>query len=89
VGNTAKETGGYYTTLETDHLKNSALGASTNGVHQLYILMASFYLLDIELPKDPDKPRELKLTVVDANGNKKKGTMVLHPQNVFPCDATR
>jgi len=89
LGKTAKETGGYFTILETDSPRKLGLGASTNAVHQLYGLMASFYLLDIELPKDPDKPRELKLTVADANGNKKKGTMVLHPQNVFPCAATR
>jgi hypothetical protein len=86
LGKTAKETGGYFTILETDSPKKLGLGASTNAVHQLYGLMASFYLLDIELPKDPDKPQELKLTVVEANGNKKKGTTVLHPQNIFPCN---
>jgi hypothetical protein len=85
VGKTAKETGGYYTIVETDRLGNLALGASTNTVRQLYGLMSSFYLLDIELPKEPDKPREVKLTVVDTNGNKKKGTIVLYPQNIFPC----
>ena len=89
VGNTAKETGGYSTIFETDHLKNSALGASADALHQLYGLMASFYLLDVELPRDPDKPRELKLTVVDADGDKKKGMMVLHPQSVFPCLTAR
>ena len=89
LGNTAKETGGYYTILETDRLKNSALGASANALRLLYSLMSSFYLLDIELPKDPDKPQELKLTVVDANGGKKKGAVALHPQNMFPCAAPR
>jgi len=86
LGKTAKETGGYFTIVETERPRKWGFGASTDAVRQLYGLMASFYLLDIELPKDPDKPRELKLTVVDADGNKKKGTTVLHPQNVFPCD---
>jgi hypothetical protein len=85
LGKTAEETGGYFTILETDSRRKSGLGTSTNVVRQLYGLMASFYLVDIGLPKDPDKPRELKLTVVDGNGNKKKGTTVLHPQNIFPC----
>ena len=89
LGNTAKETGGYSTRLEVDHLKDSTLGTSDNAVHQLYKLMASFYLLDIELPTDPDKPRELKLTVANADGSKKKGTIVLYPQKIFPCDTTR
>jgi hypothetical protein len=31
----------------------------------------------------------LKLTVVDADGDKKKGMMVLHPQSVFPCLTAR
>jgi hypothetical protein len=87
VGKTARETGGNYTILETYDPKKSAPGASTVAVHQLYDLMASYYLLDIELPKDPDKPRELKLTVVDANGKKKKATNVLYSQTVFPCAA--
>jgi von Willebrand factor type A domain len=86
LGKTAQQTGGYFTILETDSNRKLGLGASTNVVRQLYSLMASFYLLDIKLPKDPDKPWELKLTVVDANGNKKKGTTALHPQNIFPCD---
>ena len=86
LGKAAKATGGYFTILETDSPRKRGLGASTNAVHQLYDLMASFYLLDIELPKDPDKAGELKLTVVEANGNKKKGATVLHPQKIFPCD---
>jgi Mg-chelatase subunit ChlD len=87
LGKTAKETGGYYTILETDRSGNLALNASTNMVRPLYGLMSSFYLLDIELPKEPDKPWELKLAVVDTNGDKKKGTMVLYPRNIFPCAA--
>jgi len=86
VGKAARETGGYYAILETD---KSAPLASTTAVQQLYALMASFYLVDIELPKDPDKPRELKLTVIDANGKKRKATTVLHSQNVFPCGAAK
>jgi hypothetical protein len=89
LGKTTTETGGYFTILETDSARKSGLGASTSAVRQLYGLMMSFYLLDIELPKDPDKPRELKLSVVGSNGNKKKGTTVLHPQNVLPCDVAR
>ena len=71
--------------METDSHRKLGLSASTNMVRQLYGLMTSFYLVEIELPKDPDKPRELKLNVVDANGNKKIGTIVLYPQNIFPC----
>lgn len=87
VGKAARETGGYNTILETDGPKKSASGASTTAVHQLYALMSSFYLFDIELPKDPDKPRELKVTVVDSNGKKKKDTTILHSHNVFACGA--
>lgn len=85
VGSTAKKTGGSYTILETDRPWNPGAGASTNGVRQLYDLMASFYLLEIKLPKEPEKPTELKLAAVDANGKKEKGLTVLYPQNISPC----
>ena len=89
VGKFAKETGGYYIILGTDRPRKSAPGTSTNALHQLYALMASFYLLDVVVPKDQDKPRELKLVVTDPNGNKKKDAIVLYPQKVFPCARAR
>lgn len=83
VGNIVKETGGYHVALETDQ-PAKAFGKAQNALRQLYDLMASFYLLDLDLPKELDKPRELKLTVVDSNGNKQKGT-IFYRQKVFPC----
>jgi von Willebrand factor type A domain len=81
VGITARETGGDYTTLETGYVKSAI------AVHQLYDLMASFYLLDLESIKAPDKSRKLKLAVVDTSGKKMKGTTVLYPQDVSLCAA--
>lgn len=88
VINTAKETGGYHVVFETDG-PSKAFSKAKDAVRQLYKLMASFYALEIELPKEPDKPRELKLMIVDVNGSKEKGVTVLHSQNVFPCAVSR
>lgn len=83
VAEDAEKTGGSQIVLETGS-PDAELNRAKNRLRQLYDLMASFYLIHIELPKEPDKPRELKLTVASISAHK-KGMMVLYPQNIFPC----
>ena len=86
VGDTAEATGGYHVTFTTgDPVK--AFDKSKGAVRQLYNLIASFYVLDLQLPEEPRKTQELKLTVTDINGNTEKGMTVMHPRNPFLCAA--
>lgn len=87
VAEDVEKTGGSRIVLETGSL-SAELDRARTSMRRLYDQMASFYLLHVELPKDPDKSRELKIRVVNIKKNKKKGMMVSYPQNVFPCPAS-
>lgn len=53
----------------------------------LYEAIAQVYRLEVEFPQGIDKPREWKLEVVDAQGNKLKGVELAYPRLLVPQTA--
>lgn len=52
-----------------------------------YDQITSFYRLDLRLPDPVDKPRKLRLDVVDASGRREKNLQVIYPQQLAPCQS--
>ncbi|MGH9862296.1 MAG: VWA domain-containing protein [Candidatus Acidiferrales bacterium] len=87
----AEACGGSLNVVGTKHfnLSEKELAAlAEEARRKFYSPMATFYLVKIELPQNPDKPRSWKLEVVDPAGRKRKDLTVLYPQKLLPCPAT-
>jgi Mg-chelatase subunit ChlD len=46
-----------------------------------------FYRLQLQLPTPLDKPRDLKLQVVDGSGARERHVQVIYPTQVVPCES--
>jgi hypothetical protein len=46
-----------------------------------------FYRLQLQLPTPLDKPRDLKLEIVDSSGTREKGAHVIYPTQLVPCES--
>jgi hypothetical protein len=46
-----------------------------------------FYRLQLQLPTPLDKPRDLKLEIVDGSGTREKSLHVIYPQQLVPCES--
>ncbi len=71
-----------YPAKEKDRL---ALKAATEG---LYLQMAQFYRLEVELPEPVTKPRRWKLEMVNERGAKMKEWQVAYQTTLLPCKST-
>jgi len=71
-----------YPVEERDRL---ALRAATAG---LYLQMAQFYRLEVELPEPVTKPRRWKLEMVNERGAKMKEWQVAYQATLLPCKST-
>src|SRR5947209_6985351 len=71
-----------YPVEERDRL---ALRAATEG---LYLQMAQFYRLEVELPEPVTKRREWKLEMVNERGAKMKEWQVAYQATLLPCEST-
>ena len=71
-----------YPVEERDRL---ALGAVTG---QLYLQMAQFYRLEVELPEPVNKRRGWKLEMVNERGAKMKEWQVAYQATLLPCKST-
>jgi hypothetical protein len=47
--------------------------------------ITEFYRLAIKLPEPLDKPRELQLDVLDANGKRNSHWLVVYPHRLAAC----
>jgi Mg-chelatase subunit ChlD len=71
-----------YPVEERDRL---ALKAATEG---LYLQMAQFYRLEVDLPEPVTKPRRWKLEMVNERGAKMKEWQVAYQTTLLPCKST-
>ena len=71
-----------YPAKEKDRL---ALKAATEG---LYLQMAQFYRLEVDLPEPVTKPRRWKLEMVNERGAKMKEWQVAYQATLLPCKST-
>src|SRR5437870_3983795 len=71
-----------YPVEERDRL---ALGAVTG---QLYLQMAQFYRLEVDLPEPVNKRRGWKLEMVNERGAKMKEWQVAYQATLLPCEST-
>src|SRR2546427_244006 len=71
-----------YPVEEKDRL---ALRADTE---RLYLQMAQFYRLEVELPEPVTKPRRWKLEMVNERGAKMKEWQVAYQATLLPCEST-
>ena len=71
-----------YPAKEKDRL---ALKAATEG---LYLQMAQFYRLEVDLPEPVTKPRRWKLEMVNERGAKMKEWQVAYQTTLLPCKST-
>ena len=87
-------TGGGYTYVRFEYpngriryeLEESDRAQLANALRLMEQRAMNVYRLEVELPRDVDKPREWKLELVPREGVKVKELRVVYPRKLLPCE---
>lgn len=75
--------GSVYDLSEAGHKDISA------AVNTLYKQIERFYLMEIELPREVDKPRPWKLELIPIGGQQIKSLSLYYPKKLLPCSTAK